>query len=98
MCRSDLCADLVSFPADHEKQMLHHLPDLQLGPSDDVYPYALCKRFLLLVADPDVCDRLVRVGALCAALSGAVLGKVKRCFEVFGVHRQAVYPVLSEAS
>ena len=62
--RSDLCPGLVPFPADHEKPLLHYLPDLQLGPSDDVLPSDLYGRVLCRLPGRHGRRGLVGLGAM----------------------------------
>ena len=94
--RFDLRAGLVSLPADHGQPLLHHLPDLQLGSLYDVHPHAVCEGLLLSVTAGACCGDLADLGALCRLLPGAVLGKVQRSPQMRRMHRQTVYPILSE--
>ena len=72
--RPDLRFDLVPVPTDFEKSLLYDLPDIQLGPSDDVYTDDFCKRILFLVSADSVIRGLADMGTVRSDIPGTVLG------------------------
>lgn len=84
--RSDLCTDLVPFPADDENPVLHHLPDLQLGSSDDVLPDDFHGRFLWAFPGGNGGPGLAGLGTVRDDVSGAVLGELQSDAEMLGMH------------
>ena len=76
--RSDLCARMVSVPSDPAQPVLHDVPDLQLGSSDDVHADAGDARLFLPVADPDGICGVAGLGAVRDDVPGAVLGVFQR--------------------
>ena len=76
--------------------MLHDLSHIQLGSPDDVHAFDICGRLLRNVAGGYFDFGMAGVGAMCDAISGAILGKDQCLFEVFGMYRQTVHSVLSE--
>jgi len=66
---------MVSVQADHEKQVLHHLQNLQLGPFDDVSANYNSKQFLFVVACYILIPDMACLGNMCVYISGKILGK-----------------------
>ena len=95
--RPHLCAHMVSLQAHHEKQMLHHLQDIQLGSFDDVLSPHLRRRFLQRFPRPACHRRMARMGSLHNDLSRTLLGNDQRRPQMLRMHRQALHAVLSEA-
>ena len=80
-----LWADLVSLPADDENQVLHHLPDFQLGPSDDVLSPDFYGRVLWTFPCGAGSACLAGVGTEHPDASGALLGQVQYGSEVLSM-------------
>lgn len=68
-------------------QQLIPVKNIALGSLHDVHAYALCEGILLPVAAGYGCSDLTHLGAVCAALSGAVLGKIQYPTEMLGMYR-----------
>jgi hypothetical protein len=68
---------MVSVQAYNEKQMLYHLPHIQLGSPYDVYTNDVYKRLLLKKSAAYGFIGMDRMGTVCDNSSGKILGKIK---------------------
>ena len=82
----DLCVDLVSVPADRQGEMLHDMPDLQLGSSDDVFPDADGQRVLFPDTAADGICGLADLGAVHYDVPRAVLGEYECRTPLYQLH------------
>ena len=85
--RSDLRADLVPLPAPDAHPLLYHLPDLQLGPPDDVHPHDLHGRLLRCEPAEPGLSRLAGLGGVHYDVPRAVLGQEQCRPQMLRVHR-----------
>ena len=85
--RPYLRADMVSISPDHEKQMLYHLPYIQLGSSHDVYSHDVHRQLLYKDASHFLLCNMGNMGIVCHDVSGKILGSVKHLPEMLGMHR-----------
>ena len=76
----------MSLPADHAESLLHDLPHLQLGSSDDVYALFVRKRVLWMEPAGSGHRGGRSVGDMRNALSRKILGPEQRGFAVHSVH------------
>ena len=73
--RFDMCPYLVPVQTDYEKQVLHHLQNLQLGSPDDVLADCNAQQLFFLVAGDIFIFHMACVGNLCIHLSREILGE-----------------------
>ena len=96
--RPDMCTHMVSLQAHYEKQVLHHLPNIQLGPSDDVPSVDNDKQFLRPYTRDILNNHMDYMGSLRIGISREILGKEQYGSQMLRVYRQAVHPVLQKTA
>ena len=81
-----MCSHLVSVQTYNEEQMLYHLQNIQLGPSDDVSSNHIGKQFLFLVTRYLLITDMACVGVVRVYISGKILGKQQYGTQMFRVY------------
>ena len=88
----------MSFPVDHEKPLLHNVPDLQLGSPHDVFSFDLHGRFFCRFPCGVIYHGMAGMGTVLHDVPGTLLGIFQCCAAMLTMYRQALHTILPQAA